>query len=466
MASAKRRPHAGRRFSFETRPLPLPADRPAFPRGHFFGALALFTLLTLAFQCGGLDQAASGFYYRQGVGAWPGLSWPIGEWMYRWGQPPATLVGVGGLLAFALSFGAPQRRAWRGPGLYLALLLLLGPGLFSNVLGKGLAGRPRPEDTLGFGGLWEFHRPFQLGLPGRGRSFISGHASAAWYFLGIPFLLQGARRRWAWAASIGFGLLMSWIRVAQGAHWLSDTLLSGAGLWAIAAGLSPLIHWQPSAACLRQPRLRWAVGVGLLAALSLMGVAYEGVRVLGGAAAPGEPAPQVHTVAGPAQGAPDEVMADVELAAGSLSLDLDRPPGSPQPLCLDLEQRGQGLPLSRIPLEIQPLLAGGAFSPGPRTLAVRVRSSLRGWFWWAGGESRLSLPLDLPVDARLRVHGGGAISVGALPPGRRILIARAPHNVVLPAGFQPYGSEGWLRDGRPPLIALDLDADYIVFQDR
>jgi hypothetical protein len=96
---------------------------------------------------------------------------------------------------------------------------------------------------------------------------------------------------------------------------------------------------------------------------------------------------------------------------------------------------------------------------------VQVRSWLSGPFLSAGGDSRLSLPPDLPIDARLRVHGG-ALSIGALPAVRRVLIARAPHNVVLPQGFQPYGSEGWLRDGQPPLISLDLDADYIVFQDR
>jgi membrane-associated phospholipid phosphatase len=442
--------------------------RPAFEAGHFYAALALFAALTLLFWLSDWDRAVAAHYFNQGVNAWPGRDWPLGRWLYRWGQPPATVVGAAGLLAFGLSFGDAKRRAWRGPGLYLALLALLGPGLFSNVLAKGLAGRPRPEETLGFGGLWEFHRPFQFGIPGRGRSFISGHASAAWYFLGIPFLLEGVKRRWAFGLVVAFGLLMSWVRVSQGAHWLSDTLLAGAGLYALAAGLSPLIHWQPPAALLRRPRFRWALGLGALATLSLLGVGYEGVRVLGGsggAALPGPPAPQLRRVAGPSHGAPDEVMADVDLAAGSLTVAFDRQPGAPQPLSLDMELRGQGLPWSRPKVLVQALASGGAFKPGPQTLAVEAHSLLKGPFFSAGGRSQLSLPPDLLVDVRLRVHGG-AISIGPLPVGRRVLIARAPHNVVLPQGFQPYGSEGWLRDGQPPLIALDLDADYIVFQDR
>lgn len=440
--------------------------RPPFPRAHFQAALALFAALTLLFWVSDLDRSVAAHYFNHGLDAWPGRDWLLGRLCYRYGQQPAPLVGAAGLIAFLLSFGQPDRRAWRGPGLYLALLALLGPGLFANVLAKGLAGRPRPEETWGFGGLWEFHRPFQFGIPGRGRSFISGHASAAWYFLGLPFLFDGLRRRWAFGLVLAYGLLMSWIRVAQGAHWLSDCLLAGAGLYALAAGLSPLIHWQPSDAFFRRPDLRWTLGLGVLAALSLTGVNYEGIRVLGGAVGPssGPQAPQLRLVPGPAQGPVTDVMADVDLAAGSLNVDFDRPPGQPQPLQLDLELYGQGLPGCRTRVKVGPLPSGGAFDPGPGTLGVLVSGLLQGPFWSSGGESRLSLPSDLAVDVRLRVPGG-SLSIGPLPAGRRVLVPEAPYNAVMPPSFEAYGAEGWLRNGKPPLISLDLEAKRVIFAD-
>jgi lipid A 4'-phosphatase len=444
-----------------------PSDqRRPFPAAHYWAGVGLFLGLTLLFQMVDWDRQLADYFYRGGPEAWPGRDWAWAHWCYVWGERFAPAVGLTGLCFFGLSFTPAGDRGWRGPGLYLALLLLLGPGLMANGLGKALAGRPRPEETLGFGGLWEFRRPFQFGIPGRGKSFLSGHAAAAWYFLGLPFLLDGRRRRLAWALAVGAGLLMSLARVSQGAHWLSDTLLAGAGLYVLAAGLSPLIHWQPPARLLRSPRFLGAAGLGLLAYLSVSGVEFQEVHVLSLPQGSSMPvAPQQRIAVGPRAADFTDVMAQVSLDQGDMKVAFMADPQEPWlPFQVDLGFQGQGLPFSHQTVTLGPLPTGGAFQPEPGSLALAFTEASHGWFFRSHGIAYVDLPSKLPVDTRLRL-GSGTLSIGALPPGRRVMLARVPRGTRLPADFVPFGSESWLRNGEPPLIALDLDAPKVVFQD-
>ncbi|HTB35366.1 MAG TPA: phosphatase PAP2 family protein [bacterium] len=440
------------------------AKRPPFPAAHFWAGLALFVGLSLCFQCVDWDRQVAAYFYQGGVQPWPGRSWAWAQWCYVWGERFAPAMGLTGLLFFGLSFTKAGDKGWRGPGLYLALLLLLGPGLLSNGLGKALAGRPRPEECQGFGGLWDFQKPFHFGVPGRGKSFLSGHAAAAWYLLGLPFLLDNRRRRLAWVLAVGAGLAMCLARVSQGAHWLSDTLLAGAGLYTLAAGLSPLIHWQPSAQLLRSPAFKRAVAVGLLAYLSVAGVDYQDVHVLGLPADADAPlAPQQRAARGPKAADFTDVMAQICLGHSDLHVSFNAAPTPPWlPFQLDLQFQGQGLPFSRDRLKVGPLPAGGAFQPEPGSLAVDVQERQVGWFYSGKGNASLALPANLPIDARLRL-ADGTLSIDPLPAGRRVLLARVPRGTQLPVDFVPYGSDSWLRNGQPPLIALDLDATQVVF---
>ncbi|HTB21416.1 MAG TPA: phosphatase PAP2 family protein [bacterium] len=438
--------------------------RPPFPFVPFYGGLILFAALTLLFRRTDLDLRAATYFFS-GLGRpWPGQQWAWSEALYRWGQAPADLCGGLAWAAFLLSFTSPRLSAWRGPGLYLGLLLLLGPGLLCNVLGKGLAGRPRPLETLAFGGIWEFHRPFQLGVPGRGASFLSGHAANAWYFLGFVFLLSGRVRSpvlaLVAALALAFGTAMSLARVSQGAHWPSDTLLCGAALWTLAAGLSPLIHWQPSASFWRRGPVLLALAGAALAWLSLSRVVYE-ERHFSGPAAPGQSTGPTHRDL-PIPPRPDtnELDVDMSLVSGDLAVRFDSVPS--QPLTLDEIFRGQGLPRAGEDMAASSFSAGGQFAPGPKALAVRFAQSLRGP-WLASHESlRLGLASGLEVDARLR-SGDGEINIGPFPPGRRVLLSGLPAGCAPPDGFHPFGATDWMRDGKAPLISLDLDAPVLRF---
>ena len=108
---------------------------------------------------------------------------------------------------------------------YLFLVLVLGAGLIVNVALKDHFGRARPRDIAEFGGSLQFTPAFATsGACTDNCSFSSGDAAGA--FFGLPFILLARRKRMVSIAAVGFGVLVSASRIASGAHFLSDTVMS------------------------------------------------------------------------------------------------------------------------------------------------------------------------------------------------------------------------------------------------
>lgn len=158
--------------------------------------------------------------------------WPIGyqqPWhlLYVLDRGPAIVLALSGLTAAIVGIIYKQRRAWIRPGLFLVILLALGPGLIVNSIFKEYWGRPRPREIVQCGGTKEFLHPWQKGIVHKGRSFPSGHSSAAFYLSAPFFLYRRTKPRTAaiWmTGGLVFGVLMSIARITQGGHFLSDTL--------------------------------------------------------------------------------------------------------------------------------------------------------------------------------------------------------------------------------------------------
>jgi membrane-associated PAP2 superfamily phosphatase len=149
---------------------------------------------------------------------------------------------LGAGLGWALSFAGSGRETWRTPSLQILLLAALGPGLLVNGVLKHAMGRPRPYETVYFGGTQPYLRPFEPGIPFHGSSFVSGHAAMAFLFVGLFFVLKGRGR---WIALLGgtcFGLAVGWSRVIRGDHFPSDILLAGALDFVLAAALARLFR--------------------------------------------------------------------------------------------------------------------------------------------------------------------------------------------------------------------------------
>lgn len=203
--------------------------------------LVLLVIATGLLAHSGADLALSAMFFREG-------GWPVGErfpWklLYRIDRAPALLL-VGGWLVMALrSVWLPALRQWRRTALFMALALLIGPGLLVNSVLKDHWGRPRPREVTVFGGKKPFLQPWQPGVSGQGRSFPSGHSSAA-FFLCVPSLVYRRRRPLLAAGwlvgGVMFGGAMSVARIVQGGHFLSDTLWAFGLVWLTALILAAL----------------------------------------------------------------------------------------------------------------------------------------------------------------------------------------------------------------------------------
>lgn len=96
-----------------------------------------------------------------------------------------------------------------------------------------------PWDLAEFGGPAHHVSHWRIGVPdgGGGHCFPSGHASAAFAFLGGYFALKRAypRAAVAWLAGVlAVGVLFGLGQMARGAHYLSHTLWAAWICWAVA----------------------------------------------------------------------------------------------------------------------------------------------------------------------------------------------------------------------------------------
>lgn len=107
---------------------------------------------------------------------------------------------------------------------YLLLVVAIGPGIIVNDILKDHWGRARPAETTLFGGHKQFTPAFVISDQ-HGCSFSCGHAAAA-FFLIAPALLVRKRRALWMSLAVGYGFAISYIRIAAGGHFLSDTVVS------------------------------------------------------------------------------------------------------------------------------------------------------------------------------------------------------------------------------------------------
>lgn len=108
---------------------------------------------------------------------------------------------------------------------YLLLVLIVGAGLIVNVVLKDNLGRARPRDIAEFGGSKLYTPPFVLSDEcDKNCSFASGEAAGGFFALALALALS--RRRRVFVSAVGFGVFVSFCRVAAGAHFFSDTVVS------------------------------------------------------------------------------------------------------------------------------------------------------------------------------------------------------------------------------------------------
>ena len=202
----------------------------------FAAALALFLLLPQ------LDLWVSGLFYARGRG-FVLESWPSVILVYRavpWVAWGIVLVTAGAGIWLFL-FGRPLWRFDRKALLFVAFSTVLGPGFLANTVLKDHWGRARPVQIEAFGGPRHFTPAL---LPAaecaRNCSFVSGHAALGFSLVAFAFLLQpGPPRRRGIGAALAVGGVVGLVRIAQGAHFLSDVVFAGL----LVFGTTTLLYW-------------------------------------------------------------------------------------------------------------------------------------------------------------------------------------------------------------------------------
>ena len=108
---------------------------------------------------------------------------------------------------------------------YLLLVLVLGAGLIVNGIFKDDFGRARPREIEEFGGSKHFTPAFVVSHEcHRNCSFTSGDGAGAFFAVALAMALS--RKRAMLLAALAYGVLVSFSRVASGAHFLSDSVVS------------------------------------------------------------------------------------------------------------------------------------------------------------------------------------------------------------------------------------------------
>lgn len=176
---------------------------------------------------------------------WPGLDLLAAAWfagpgaaqhIIQWGwvelinlYVPSLFRGVVlvALAAWIVASTRPVYRHWRLPLAWVVLSGALGPGLLVNLGFKEHWQRARPYEVQNFGGTAQFTRAGVItDQCNNNCSFVSGHVACGFFFASLMLVAPRKRRLWA-VSGLGAAALISFSRMADMAHWLSDVLWAG-----------------------------------------------------------------------------------------------------------------------------------------------------------------------------------------------------------------------------------------------
>lgn len=112
---------------------------------------------------------------------------------------------------------------WR----FLFLSLAAGPGIFVNAILKEFWGRARPQYVEQLGGDKTFTPPFIItDQCDSNCSFVSGDSAIAFWTMALTFVVPPRWRVATLMLTFLLGVVISFFRMAQGKHFLSDTFFA------------------------------------------------------------------------------------------------------------------------------------------------------------------------------------------------------------------------------------------------
>jgi membrane-associated PAP2 superfamily phosphatase len=209
---------------------------------HWPWLLPVLILAAIAPWTPTLDLTLAHYFY-QGSGQFSPS--PLYSFIYDYGVVPAQLAVLAASITLLLSYCFKKYKKWRQASLLMILPLLIGAGFIVHTVFKENWGRPRPKQVEQFGGnqkFLPFYNPNFSEKPEPAKSFACGHCTMGFYFFALALLGRKLKKPilfWTGLiAAFGLGIILSWTRLAQGGHFLSDTLISALIMWLTAYGCS------------------------------------------------------------------------------------------------------------------------------------------------------------------------------------------------------------------------------------
>jgi membrane-associated PAP2 superfamily phosphatase len=171
------------------------------------------------------------------------------NFIFDYGSFPGEIVGILSFIILILSFISKKWAHWRSSVLVMVLTILIGAGFIVHAVLKDHWGRPRPRQTIEFGGK-QVYRPYYspnfFHQPEPSKSFPCGHASMGFCFFALVMLGKRFGHRplaiTGWGTSLIFGGILSLARMAQGGHFFSDVLMTALIMWLTAYACDRCVH--------------------------------------------------------------------------------------------------------------------------------------------------------------------------------------------------------------------------------
>lgn len=182
----------------------------------------------------GLDLAISRFFYNGNHFVSNGLV----DFIYNYGFWPADFTVLLSLIVLIASLFVPELKRWRKAAFLFLFTMALGAGLIVHAGLKDHWGRPRPKQTIEFGGTQPFrpfYKPNFTNQPEPSKSFTCGHCTTGFCFFALAVAGRRMQNRklyiFGMVLALGLGIVLSVTRIAQGGHFFTDTLMSAIIMW-------------------------------------------------------------------------------------------------------------------------------------------------------------------------------------------------------------------------------------------
>lgn len=203
-------------------------QKKVFLRRPLFWLSLFIALLILTPFSTQVDLYLSHLFYTDGHFVTNSLT----QFFFRYGEMLGFIVAGTACFIFLFSWFIAPFKFLQKASLALAITWVLGAGLIINTALKDSWGRARPRQTVEFGGKSDFRPYYKPDFHSRipQKSFPSGHAATGFYYFSLA--LVGARYRsrlfyyLGLALAFGLGTILSICRIAQGAHFFTDTLFA------------------------------------------------------------------------------------------------------------------------------------------------------------------------------------------------------------------------------------------------